>query len=206
VRRGLQPLRYTAPMRACTAVLPLLLLTFASGACASASGAAAGNAKEKAAPEEAPVPVGTVTREQVEEAAPEWVAAEVEAVPDEAAAHALAAVTPGAEVKVFLGTWCGDSRREVPRLWKALDLAGAVPFAISYVGVDREKKDPAGEAAGADVRYVPTFIVRRDGREVGRIVESAPQGVERDLLSLLDGSAQGLITGRDDLGGGAPQP
>lgn len=193
-------------MRAYAPVLPLLLLALA-GDCSSGSGPDPGSGAESAAPAEAAVPVGAVTREQIEEAAPEWVAAEVEAAPDEAAARALAAVPPGAEVKVFLGTWCGDSRREVPRLWKAIDLAGgAVSFEISYVGVDRDKKDPGGEVGPADVRYVPTFIVRRDGREVGRIVESAPGGVERDLLSLLDGSALGLITGRDDLGGGASQP
>ena len=206
MRRGRRPLGYTAPMRAYASVLPLLLLALA-GDCSSGRGAGSGGGEKSAAHEETPVLVGAVSREQIEEAVPAWVQAEVEAAPEPAAVQALAAVPPGAEVTVFLGTWCGDSRREVPRLWRALDLAGgAVPFEVSYVGVDREKKDPGGQAGPADVRYVPTFIVRRGGREVGRIVESAPQGVERDLLSLLDGSAQGLITGRDDLGGGAPQP
>ena len=92
--------------------------------------------------------VGQVSREQIETTHPEWVQSEVAAAPDAETAHALAAVTPGAEVTVFLGTWCGDSEREVPRLWRALDEAGgSVPFQIHYIGVDRQKKEPAAPIA-----------------------------------------------------------
>ncbi len=146
------------------------------------------------------VPVGPVTREQIEAAVPEWIQAEVDAQPDAEAARALAAVQPGAEVTVFLGTWCGDSRRELPRLWRALDEAGgAVPFQVRYVSVDREKKEPAAALAESGVRYLPTFIVCRDGRETGRIVETSPHGVERDLLDLLEGRAHGILATREDL-------
>lgn len=163
----------------------------------------AAQADDKKDKKEESVLTGSVTREAIEAAAPEWVQAQVEAKPDAAAAQALAQVEPGAEVTVFLGTWCGDSRREVPRLWSAIDAAGGmVPFKVTYIAVDREKKDPAGEAAKSDVRYVPTFIVVRDGREVGRIVETSPHGVEADLLALLTGKAQGVLTTREDLGAG----
>jgi thiol-disulfide isomerase/thioredoxin len=207
-------------MRSLASALPLLLL-LAAGGCAAGSHPTAGPAgaqpvsaakqeAKKEAGEDHPALVGHLTRQQIEETAPEWVEAEVAAQPEADAAHALAAVPPGAEVTVLLGTWCSDSRREVPRLWRALDEAGGpgghIPFEISYIGVDRDKKEPAAEIAAAGLRYVPTLIVRRDGREVGRIVESAPHGVERDLLALLDGSAQGVVSGRDDLAGAAPQP
>lgn len=144
--------------------------------------------------------VGPATREQIEESSPDWVQAEVESHPDAEAAKALTAVEPGAEVTVFLGTWCGDSRREVPRLWRAIDEAGgAVPFKISYVAVDRQKKEPAGAVGESDIHYVPTFIVHRDGREVGRIVEEAPHGIEHDLADLLTGKAHGVIATRQDV-------
>jgi len=159
-------------------------------------------AAESAASEtpEAPVLTGEVTREQIEESVPDWVAEEVAAQPDPAAAQALAAVPPGAEVTVYLGTWCGDSKRELPRLWRALDeTGGAAPIALRYVAVARDKKEPASLTAGAALRYVPTFVVERDGREVGRIVEESPHGVECDLLALLDGSARGVVSVRDDL-------
>ncbi|HSU84687.1 MAG TPA: thioredoxin family protein [Thermoanaerobaculia bacterium] len=158
-----------------------------------------------AAPEEAAL-VGPTTREKVE-ASPEWVQAEVDARPDAGAAQALGTVEPGAEVTVFLGTWCGDSRREVPRLWKALDAeGGAVPFQIRYVGVDHDKKQPADLLKENDVRYLPTFIVRRGGHEVGRIVETSPHGVEQDLLALLTGKASGVLSTRQDLAPATPHP
>ncbi|MEA2603506.1 MAG: hypothetical protein QOF89_4498 [Acidobacteriota bacterium] len=155
--------------------------------------------KEEARKEEA-VLVGPATREQIEGASPEWVQAEVDSHPDAEAAKSLTAIEPGAEVTVFLGTWCSDSRREVPRLWRAIDAAGgAVPFKISYVAVDRQKQEPAGPVTESGIHYVPTFIVHRDGREVGRIVEDAPHGIEHDLLDLLTGKAHGVISTRQDV-------
>ena len=148
---------------------------------------------------------GTVEREEIEAAVPDWVQAEVEAPLDRETAAALAAVEPGAEITVFLGTWCGDSRREVPRFWRALDESGGlVPFTVRHIGVSRDKKAPAELVTANDIRYVPTFIVTRNGAEVGRIVESAPHGVEADLLALLSGQAHGLLTLRQDLQGAAP--
>jgi hypothetical protein len=139
--------------------------------------------------------VGPVTREQIEAASPEWVRSEVEAAPDTQAAQALAGVEPGAEVTVFLGTWCSDSRREVPRLWKALDAAGgAVPFHIRYIGVDREKKEPAADVTAGGIHFVPTLIVSRGGHELGRIVEQPLHGMEKDLLALLTGQAHGVVS------------
>jgi hypothetical protein len=147
--------------------------------------------------------LGPITREQLEAAEPSWVQAGVEAKPDLEATRALASVPPGAEVTVLLGSWCGDSRREVSRLWRALDGIGAsaaggagggLPFTITYIGVDEAKKQPVEAVTAAGLRYVPTFIVRRDGREVGRIVERSPHGIESDLLALLDGKASGLLT------------
>jgi thiol-disulfide isomerase/thioredoxin len=192
-------------MRART--VPALFLLVLGAACslraadppaALASPAAATESHEAKNAE--PVLVGTVTREQVEEAMPDWVQAEVEAAPDPAAVEALAAAPAGAEVTVYLGTWCGDSKRELARFWRAVDQAGgAVPFRVAYVGVDRDKKEPADLLAGIGLEYVPTFVVRRDGREVGRIVEESPHGVERDLLALVDGSAQGLVTAKQEL-------
>lgn len=168
--------------------------------CLAVVAALASGVRPVRAAEESSVPVGPVTREQVEAAAPQWVQIQVEAKIDSEVARALAAVEPGAEVIVFLGTWCGDSGREVPRFWRALDESGgSLPFEVRYIGVDAEKKQPAELVTGNDIRYVPTFIVRREDREVGRIVEESPNGVEKDLLALLTGREAGLITTREDL-------
>jgi len=180
---------------------PLLLL-----ALLATSSSAVQTGEEPKKPEEE-VLVGAVTRDAIEAAVPRWVESEVAAQPDAETARALAAVEPGAEVTVFLGTWCGDSRREVPRLWKALDEAGGtMPFAIRLLGVDRAKKEPAAAIAENGIRYLPTFIVRRGGSEVGRVVETSPNGIEKDLLALLTGKAHGVLATRDDLNAGEPKP
>ncbi len=140
--------------------------------------------------------VGLTSREAIEEALPTWREAIAAADPEVETARALAAVTPGAQVDVFLGTWCGDSRREVSRLFVALALASEtapLPFTIRFIGVDRAKVAP-GLSEGVDLRYVPTIIVRREGVEVGRIVEHATRVIEQDLLDLLTGARTGWLS------------
>lgn len=155
-----------------------------------------------AAGTDAQVLTGQVTREQIENAVPAWVGNTVASEIDPDAAAALATVEPGAEVVVVMGTWCSDSAREVPRLWRALDqVGGVVPFDIVYEAVDRSKNRPKELVDEYDLQYVPTFIVRRDGHEVGRVVEHAPHGIEVDLLALLTGKASGVLSARPDLAG-----
>lgn len=140
--------------------------------------------------------VGLTSRAEIEDAVPAWRDAIASADPGDEIARALATVPPGAEVDVFLGTWCGDSRREVSRLFVALaiaEAAGPLPFTLRFIGVDRAKVAP-GLSENAELRYVPTIIVRREGAEVGRIVETATRGVEQDLLDLLTGARTGWIS------------
>jgi hypothetical protein len=149
---------------------------------------------------------GLLTRQEIEAAEPSWVEAQVRAEPDYEAAADLPAAIEGAEITVFLGTWCSDSRRELARFWSALDGVGLeLPAQVHYVGVDRSKKRPEELVAGNDLLYVPTFVVRRGGHEVGRIVETSPGGIERDLLALLSGERQGLVTAKAELLGQAAQ-
>jgi hypothetical protein len=125
-----------------------------------------------------------------------WEAAYAAASPSEEASKALASVPPGGEVLVVLGTWCGDSRREVSRFAKALEIAGTVPFQVRWVGVDRRKNGPGIDAQALGIRYVPTFVVSRGGKETGRVVESSPEGIERDVGALLRGDKTGVVTAR----------
>ena len=74
--------------------------------------------------------------------------------------------------EVFLGTWCGDSRREVPRMEKIFSEMGIDMSNVLIVTLDRDKISPNGEQEGKDIRYVPTLIVNKDNQEIGRIVES----------------------------------
>jgi hypothetical protein len=191
--------------------IPFLALATSVLSLACASTSAPPPAPE-APPSDGPaVLLGEVTREAIETALPNWVEAQVAAEIDPAAVQALQAVPPGAEVYLYLGTWCSDSRRELGRFWRAQDeaagLGGSFPFGVHLIGVDRSKTQPAALLAGVDVRYVPTIVVKRGGGEVGRIIEHSVQGIERDLLELLTGRAKGVLTSsRPELASPAAQP
>lgn len=147
---------------------------------------------EEPKPEKPMDATGAATRAEIE-AYDGWSVASAQE-PDADVAKKLAAVPPGARIEVYVGTWCGDSRREVPRFWKALDLAGEVPFEVTYVGLNREFYAGDVSLEGKDIEAVPTFVVYRDSEEVGRVVERAVGGIESDLVALLDGSKSGKIS------------
>jgi hypothetical protein len=176
-------------------VRPLLLGLAALAGCGSATG----GATSTSGGEGIPVIVGATSREEIEATLPAWAEEAARQDVEDETARSLAAVPPGARVDVYLGTWCGDSRRVVSRFFRALELVPEPrPFAIRFIGVDRARSAP-GFTEGVDLRYVPTFVVRRDGAEVGRVVESAPRGIERELVDLLTGATHGVITSRTDL-------
>lgn len=89
--------------------------------------------------------------------------------------------------EVFLGTWCGDSRREFPRIAKIFNEMGVDINDVLIVTVDRDKISPNREQEGKDIRYVPTLIVSKDNQEIGRIVESPSSEIatlESDLFEI----------------------
>jgi cyclophilin family peptidyl-prolyl cis-trans isomerase/HEAT repeat protein len=89
---------------------------------------------------------------------------------------------------VAMGTWCSDSRQQIPRLQAVLAALGkGSPFdAPRLVGVDRGKAvDPTVYPFGP-VELVPTIVVTAGGAEVGRIVETPKSGrIEEDLVRIL---------------------
>ena len=91
----------------------------------------------------------------------------------------------GKEVTVLFGTWCHDSKREVPRLLKLLDESKVELESLTLFAVDRNKSDPEGFAKRLDLRYTPTIIVSEDGGEVARIIERPDSGLAIDLQTQL---------------------
>ncbi|MEO1269351.1 MAG: thioredoxin family protein [Myxococcota bacterium] len=136
--------------------------------------------------------VGLVSPEQILDAAG-WQAAMAEiAVAEEPAPVREKLIE--VELVVVLGTWCPDSVREVTRFW---GWAGGLvhdELRVSYIAVDRNKRAPELQSRGLTVQAVPTFVVYRDGREQGRVVERAVEGIGSDLLRLIDGQASGTIS------------
>ena len=86
---------------------------------------------------------------------------------------------------IVAGTWCGDSKRQLPRLFKIFDAAEVSENQVRMFGVGRTKKIDKKELEQYAVQYVPTIIVLRNEREIGRIVESPVETLEADLVSIL---------------------
>ena len=95
----------------------------------------------------------------------------------------------GVEIKVILGTWCSDSRRETPRLFKILDGIKYPEDKISMFAVDRDQfrneRDSIEEIKDLNIIRVPTIILFRGDREMGRIIEYPVQSLEKDMNLIL---------------------
>ena len=101
----------------------------------------------------------------------------------------IAALQVTATLDVYFGSWCSDSRREVPRFLKILDQAAPSRLRVRYYGLDRSKRKPERLAKKGAIEKVPTFVLRVDGREVGRIVETPQTTLEHDLALLVERAA-----------------
>ncbi len=87
---------------------------------------------------------------------------------------------------LVMGTWCEDSHREVPRFFKILEELKYPDGKLTIIAVNRKKEAPNGEEGRFNIQKVPTIIVQKYGKEIGRITESPSTGyLERDLLEIL---------------------
>jgi thiol-disulfide isomerase/thioredoxin len=106
--------------------------------------------------------------------------------PDSATTKLLAGRVNDLTVTIVMGTWCSDSRREVPRFLKLLDVLNFNSSAgLKIICVDDNKKGKGDEVDGLNIELVPTFILSQKGKEIGRIIESPKLTLEKDLLGII---------------------
>ncbi|MBS3944879.1 MAG: thioredoxin family protein [Melioribacter sp.] len=91
----------------------------------------------------------------------------------------------GLSVLIVMGTWCSDSRREVPRFLRILDELKFNNELLTINYVDRKKESPEGNISSLDIKYVPTFIFYKGGKEIGRIIETPQITLEGDFKNIL---------------------
>lgn len=102
--------------------------------------------------------------------------------PYAAAVDAFKGAKDSVYILAFGGTWCGDTHFILPKVLAVTEAAGVADNHITLLGVDRAKTTVHGLEKAFNVTRVPTFIVLKDGKEVGRVVEYGKFGmVEKEL-------------------------
>ena len=87
---------------------------------------------------------------------------------------------------IFGGTWCEDTQFILPKFFKLQEQSGIADKDISFIGVNREKKSLGNLTAAFNIINVPTIIVMKEGKEVGRVIEYGKTGQwDKELAGLL---------------------
>lgn len=107
--------------------------------------------------------------------------------PDKKVLKKLKRKLKGVTIVGFMGTWCGDSKRETPSFYKVLEQANFDFKNLTLIAVDRSKKTPDNLEKGLNIIRVPTFIFYKKGKEIGRYVEYPRESLEKDILTIVSG-------------------
>jgi len=98
----------------------------------------------------------------------------------------LSKLLKGKKITVVLGTWCGDSKLQVPHFLKIMDALKVDEDKMTFIAVDGLKKAENGLIDSLNITRVPTFIFTdKKGIEVGRITEHPTETLEKDMLKVL---------------------
>lgn len=132
--------------------------------------------------------VGSMTEDDVWKTAPTWKAIYDHYTPEEAAVKRLRAVTSPTHLEIICATWCGDSKRHVPRLLKAVHDAANPKLSVSLTGIGNDFKQPIDYVQEHDIINVPIVIVSRNDKEIGRFIETpSTTSVEADIAAIANG-------------------
>lgn len=93
------------------------------------------------------------------------------------------------QLLVFMGTWCEDSHFVIPRLFSLLDQSGFPKDKVTLIGVDRDKKTLSHLTEALNITNVPTILVMKKGKEMGRVIEYGHNGLfDKELGEILSGA------------------
>jgi thiol-disulfide isomerase/thioredoxin len=106
--------------------------------------------------------------------------------PDQSALQLLRSNRDSINIVAFGGTWCGDTKYVLPKFFVLADAAGFSLDRITLIGVDRSKKTIQHLSEAFGITNVPTLIVMKNGKEMGRVVEYGHTGLfDKDLAEIL---------------------
>jgi thiol-disulfide isomerase/thioredoxin len=98
-------------------------------------------------------------------------------VPEQNALKAFKSNKDSINIVAFGGTWCGDTKNILPKFFALTDAAGFSQDRVTVLGVDHSKKTIQHLSEAFGITNVPTFIVMKNGKEIGRVVEYGKYGM-----------------------------
>jgi len=106
--------------------------------------------------------------------------------PNQSALEGLKNHKDSIQLIVFMGTWCEDSHNVIPKFYSLVDQAEFSSERVTLIGVDRNKKTLSHLSEALNVDKVPTIIVLKNGKELGRVIEFGKYGLfDMDLGEIL---------------------
>jgi thiol-disulfide isomerase/thioredoxin len=105
--------------------------------------------------------------------------------PDKEVMGVMRSKLDSVSILIVLGTWCSDSQEQVPKFFKVLDKIRFNEKNLTIICVSKDKEAGEIDVKKYDIQRVPTFIIFRGSKEVGRIIETPVTSLEKDLLMLL---------------------
>ncbi|NJO87856.1 MAG: hypothetical protein HC831_02035 [Chloroflexia bacterium] len=69
------------------------------------------------------------------------------------------------DITIVMGTWCSDSRREVPRFYKLFENLDYSAERIILINVDTKKEAKGTIVEKLNIEKVPTFIFQKEVRK-----------------------------------------
>lgn len=136
---------------------------------------------------------GPLTRAELEKPDYPWMKSGLESAKNEYAKQKdnvkkLGKKIGATEVEIYLATWCGDSHDHVPPFVALIDetkrQTKAEPKSVKFFALDKRKKYE-GYTNPRKIEKLPTFVFLRDGKEIGRIVETPKKSVIDDTIAIV---------------------
>jgi hypothetical protein len=104
---------------------------------------------------------------------------------------ALKKAFKGKRMEFFVGTWCGESRADMPGVLKILQAAKVDSSQFKLIFLNNSgtmnRQSPGHEEEGKNIVRVPTYILYKGKKEIGRIIDAPKESFEKDLLKILTG-------------------
>ena len=93
------------------------------------------------------------------------------------------------QLLVFMGTWCEDSHFIIPKFYSLLDAAGFPLNRVTLVATDRNKTTMSHLAEALGIKNVPTIMIMKNGKELGRVVEYGKYGLfDKEMGEIINSS------------------